>query len=1304
MPRSVKIKKGSSAKFGNPIFQAVPKARTVEKKTIDPRVLSSALQGITQGIQTGDINKVFQEFLPKEEVIEFNPPNNVPKQTDKQKEKKYQESTSQSVPGAQPPPELFKPPVDILNDVTSVSTTYQSRFRPEIIALTQFNPLYDNDGNLTEQGELFEALIETFRKADVDARTFLNLSPEQQAIVVEQDKKLQEELALMDSKISELFDFIKKFSFFQGGFEVYKEFSPQEFLSFRFANNQTFTNNESLNFYVSQLQKNLTLNKSLNFGLSYPNKPADQKEDFFGSPPTRSWIVALMEMKYMLFSHSRRNMKEKMDPQSGTALSNIIFPDIKSQGRITPKKLLDAGDPTLTESNISEKFYIRFSNLQKFIDLFNDNVNGSSTLLYVALKEIRQRACLRSINEDADISIDPRNSQITSLLISSNLTNAVVYNGTRPGGQPFSGQNFFSPKSLFDIAYFGDFKARDKVVWMLEKNLIPNGHDAKISSEYLFSGFGSEDFFSKIIQQREFDNSKLSDYVLFANGADGLFFNFLSNSGVLPVQDSKLNKLLTFSTDPVKFIENACSKFIDSKGTFSLVENKKGNRSASGYTEDDDLRLLTFFVLASGNDTSKSRMASIDLNLKQMSANNSTYDLDLGFRSDVENISILKDALYSYVKRRASTGNVEVQDTVAYAIYRVLTNVSDVVGLGLRTNDDYAFSSAADYYHFEYKKGGGEFQSVIKAKQISGDISGETNGQTTSGNPVPIHDAASDEFINWTLLSIQTKPAHEDPKLGQPIECIQYIKRFLKDSPLMETIIEIMKPIVSSDLSEDFSLIFFNFLCTLLGHISPIKDIRLYIDDYEHEENNYDANNAFSPDNEIRSAIIIFTKFYLNGRKEDNLINKQKFINSVMQETNSLVSIALSMLNILSRSVQFYGQAQKDFSSFSKDTIDFFLSYLNNDPKRFELMFNEQQLSLIFNSFRDFHDSYKSFRAQEEDKSRTDQIFEKYLNGLSYSPKMVPVLREFFKDEDYRLRKGHNKKIMTVGIPQGLLKDLSKQLIKESSNQNAAKSNDLFKILLYKINLLHDDIVYLPQEFLFETSRFTVQDYSKISDLNLLTNNINDFENYLFKVFATRNYNIFNAKDINSNLFLEVKPQLSSQESFPLTEYSSILPAGLASIGEHIRLSNSILKNHITSFILENYLNVMSGLKMDENSFVFIDQDKELEALYKDLIGSEPKDKTSNPATNSNLLLPKSATLKKIISPKVFDRVFNIIFDPDSFKVDTNKTSYSVIQSKINKNIITQVGDSYYDVESYDENKDVSFNSFFVNIQTYPII
>ena len=368
--------------------------------------------------------------------------------------------------------------------------------------------------------------------------------------------------------------------------------------------------------------------------------------------------------------------------------------------------------------------------------------------------------------------------------------------------------------------------------------------------------------------------------------------------------------------------------------------------------------------------------------------------------------------------------------------------------------------------------------------------------------------------------------------------------------------------------------------------------------------------------------------------------------------------LTLGVLNTIQTLRNNVGLVLNLMQSLDDDVIDYFLRYVSKE--QLSVLFNEEnQLLLMLSTIEDTYRSYDGFSTEGADKS---QLFVKREDNLSHSTKIVNILEDFFKTGDeYTAIKAYNKQIMSVGIPRGLLANFDNLL-----KSNNRKNNDIFKILIYKINLLKPDIIYKPQSFLFEASRFPVRVYSELP-----VDRINTSEK-----IQTRNYSSYLGK-VGTNV----------ANSFD-SEYNNLSPALT------LRDREAILFNQRKSFMLENYLKIISGFNVSELTF----NDTSISQLFLlDPLESERKQ------TKAEKAIPNpDFYISKLLRPKKFDRVFNIIFDPDNFIVDlvSMGTTAKIFADSIHASDFTTLNNNTY----YDVAKDATateFNSYFVSIESH---
>src|SRR5262249_33816789 len=111
-----------------------------------------------------------------------------------------------------------------------------------------------------------------------------------------------------------------------------------------------------------------------------------------------------------------------------------------------------------------------------------------------------------------------------------------------------------------------------------------------------------------------------------------------------------------------------------------------------------------------------------------------------------------------------------------------------------------------------------------------------------------------------------------------------------------------------------------------------------------------------------------------------------------------------------------------------------------------------------------------------KDKKNDLVLFDDFL--IPNSTKQI--VYEYFSNERYSLDKAFNSKILSIGIPQGFASFLKEKisLANVSGNTFDDKEFDVVKLNVYKVDVRYQNLIFKPQSFMFELSRFVSKDYS----------------------------------------------------------------------------------------------------------------------------------------------------------------------------------------------------------------------------------
>lgn len=354
---------------------------------------------------------------------------------------------------------------------------------------------------------------------------------------------------------------------------------------------------------------------------------------------------------------------------------------------------------------------------------------------------------------------------------------------------------------------------------------------------------------------------------------------------------------------------------------------------------------------------------------------------------------------------------------------------------------------------------------------------------------------------------------------------------------------------------------------------------------------------------------------------------------------------------------------------------------------------------------------------------------------VSYS-----ALSPYFKSNEFLSEKGNNKRILSIGIPPRLIRSIH-SMSRSSSNISKSIKQGIIRIKIYKLDRLHPDAVFLPKSYIFEMHRYPTRrlsNWSILDDVNVLA--------------------------APSKLVLpdgQVVTHKNFNEAFPSNYYESILTE---------QEKYQVYSNHTVSFLCEEYLRWFTDCKFDESRYNnFSELTRQLELVtdqYNSFINavrpvsSPASTATTNSSasevmaafTDSNTnevfviptsspknenprnekpvektyVLPLDSTIRSyfmnetfMLKPEVlkrrisyfkkFDRVFNVIIDPDDFYVDTALTSESTLKSMKQLGILSGGEDQAKGtVQPYKHRdtgpNDIFFNEYFVTIEPYDYV
>jgi len=317
-----------------------------------------------------------------------------------------------------------------------------------------------------------------------------------------------------------------------------------------------------------------------------------------------------------------------------------------------------------------------------------------------------------------------------------------------------------------------------------------------------------------------------------------------------------------------------------------------------------------------------------------------------------------------------------------------------------------------------------------------------------------------------------------------------------------------------------------------------------------------------------------------------------------------------------------------------------------------------------------------------------------FTDDIAITANKEKMLMKVFESPEFRAGAGSNLQILSVGLPSKFTDNLRLKFSIGQSKFSVPRETDIVRVNVYRKDIEFDDITFKPKSYLFDMTRFVPRG-DDIVDQGSDIISLDDIK--------TRSYRFG-----NQGRFRDLE---SSREIVQSSDY------GLLSQDE----LKDIHKNHVISNAFENYIRIMSDADISEEAFLINETVESIEIddqtrdefnnlvllhvsniakrklTFEEISGdnstlAEIVDKLLNndltTQTLSNTVaafddMSKSQNIQiaqdlvsffrlfsvksfiagsrsrknKIISPKIFERIFHIPVDQDDFIIDVELTN-----------------------------------------------
>lgn len=422
-------------------------------------------------------------------------------------------------------------------------------------------------------------------------------------------------------------------------------------------------------------------------------------------------------------------------------------------------------------------------------------------------------------------------------------------------------------------------------------------------------------------------------------------------------------------------------------------------------------------------------------------------------------------------------------------------------------------------------------------------------------------------------------------------------------------------------------------------------------------------------------------------------LGSNSFLESYYKDVSTIsnkIDLLEGFVTTATKKISTYRELLKtDFSGYLNELND----ALDTGPEQFEettkrdlanLSLGQEQLILSSYMSSEFVDRYSKSNKSEEklriypDFANYPEKFNDYLPLNDIDVVSYSTMSDIFKSSDeFGIFKGNNKRILSVGLPPRLLRSLLGNPSKVTASKNANFYGNLFKIIVTKFDILNSGINFKPKEFLFEANRFPTRIASNWKSLSPVVGTLTQID-------PETGLPVNIGKLPNGMTIYDIPMKLYSYGDFILCKDFS---EGFPFYGDTLspELKEEIWKNHATSFLLEEYIKWFTALNLNEtqyhnfnksaysqNKFPTLQYANYLQSVggqfdASNLFGKnipstiqsddlqqltlDSQDTLKNYFKNDTIFIGQPELRRRTLYPKKFDRVFNLIIDPDDFEI-----------------------------------------------------
>lgn len=309
---------------------------------------------------------------------------------------------------------------------------------------------------------------------------------------------------------------------------------------------------------------------------------------------------------------------------------------------------------------------------------------------------------------------------------------------------------------------------------------------------------------------------------------------------------------------------------------------------------------------------------------------------------------------------------------------------------------------------------------------------------------------------------------------------------------------------------------------------------------------------------------------------------------------------------------------------------------------------------------------------------------------------------------DYQERFGADEKIklLTVGVPAGFSKNLSDRINTNNINPTSfttMKDFDVVELQIHKRDLEHEELVFKPKLFLFDLSLFgtvfpTVDinedfntviqnmrllDYQNVSNPEQLALNdlnigqkynflrpdqkLNMFKNHVVSDLLNSYINYMTAMRIGEDVFVDIHSdtynQFNALTTNPAARAVRAVGTTVAPFGAPVNPLTTLTTDFQTKVV--RFLNVVKHKNLPIRPIQDLLLDPTVDEESKDILRT---------IAFGNIVFNPRTTLQRLVSPKLFDRVYTVPINVDAFAIDQERTNSTSVGAMVLQQLSQQQG------------------------------